>query len=112
MTGRGVQATVEGSVLAVGGPALLAELNLTEPEQIAAATRGWKDRGASVLHVIRDGAVIGAVALEDEIRDESRQAVQALQDRGIKVAMITGDARQVAQAVAAELHIDDAAWAQ
>lgn len=107
MTGRGVQATVEGSVLAVGGPALLAELNLTEPEQIAAATRGWKDRGASVLHVIRDGAVIGAVALEDEVRDESRQAVQALQNRGIKVAMITGDARQVAQAVAAELHIDE-----
>ncbi|GAA3325970.1 copper-translocating P-type ATPase [Paeniglutamicibacter sulfureus] len=107
MTGRGVQATVGGSALAVGGPALLAELNLTEPERIAMATRGWKERGASVLHVIRDGAVIGAVALEDEVRDESRQAVQALQDRGIKVAMITGDARQVAQAVATELHIDE-----
>ncbi|WP_286135331.1 copper-translocating P-type ATPase [Arthrobacter sp. UCD-GKA] len=107
MTGIGVQATINGSSLAVGGPALLAELNLTEPDHIAVATRSWKERGASVLHVIRDGAVIGAVALEDKVRDESRQAVQALQNRGIKVAMITGDARQVAQSVAAELHIDE-----
>ncbi|NKG21794.1 MULTISPECIES: copper-translocating P-type ATPase [Paeniglutamicibacter] len=107
MTGIGVQATINGSSLAVGGPALLAELNQTEPDDIATATRGWKERGASVLHVIRDGAVIGAVALEDKVRDESRQAVQALQNRGIKVAMITGDARQVAQSVAAELHIDE-----
>lgn len=107
MTGRGVQATVGGSILAVGGPALLAEQNLSEPQEIAAETRVWKERGASVLHVIKDGWVIGAVALEDEVRTESRQAVQALQDRGIKVAMITGDARQVAQSVAAELHIDE-----
>lgn len=107
MTGRGVQATNDGSVLAVGGPALLTEMDLTEPVQIAAATREWKGRGASVLHVIRDGAVIGAVALEDKVREESRQAVQALQSRDIKVAMITGDARQVTQAVATELQIDE-----
>ena len=48
-------------------------------------------------------AVLGALSLEDAVRPESRQAVAALQDRGIKVAMVTGDARQVAQAVAAEL---------
>nr|WP_246380985.1 copper-translocating P-type ATPase [Paeniglutamicibacter cryotolerans] len=107
MTGRGVSARLGDSVLAVGGPALLADLNLTEPEDIASETKVWKYRGASVLHVMRDGAVIGALALEDEVRDESRQAVQALQNRGIKVAMITGDARQVARAVAAELHIDE-----
>nr|WP_240629688.1 copper-translocating P-type ATPase [Specibacter cremeus] len=107
MTGRGVQATVDGSALAVGGPALLTELGLSEPESISAATTEWKARGASVLHVIRAGSVIGAVALEDEVRDESRQAVRALQNRGIKVAMITGDARQVAHAVATELDIDE-----
>jgi len=60
-----------------------------------------------VLHVLADGRVLGAVSLEDAIRPESRQAVAALQDRGIKVAMITGDARQVAQAVADELNIDE-----
>jgi Cu2+-exporting ATPase len=60
-----------------------------------------------VLHVLADGKVLGAISLEDAIRPESRQAVAALQDRGIKVAMITGDARQVAQAVADELNIDE-----
>ncbi|WP_287931105.1 copper-translocating P-type ATPase [Arthrobacter sp.] len=107
LTGRGVQATVNGAPAAVGGPALLAELGLSVPGRVAMATREWVDRGASVLHVISNGAVIGAVALEDEVREESRQAVAALQNRGIKVAMITGDARQVAAAVATELHIDE-----
>ncbi|MCU6482188.1 copper-translocating P-type ATPase [Arthrobacter sp. A2-55] len=107
LTGRGVQANIDGSTLAVGGPALLRELNLAEPAGISGATAEWMGRGAAVLHVIRDGAVIGAVALEDEVREESRQAVAALQNRGITVAMITGDAHQVAQAVAAELHIDE-----
>ena len=107
MTGRGVQATIDGSTVAVGGPALLKELGLAEPERIATATTGWMERGASVLHVIKDGTVIGAVALEDEVREESRQAVHALQNRGIKVAMITGDAHQVAATVAAELGIDE-----
>lgn len=107
LTGRGVQANVEGTPAAVGGPALLEELGLHVPDQVAVATHEWVARGASVLHVIRNGAVIGALALEDEVREESRQAIQALQNRGIKVAMITGDARQVAAAVAAELHIDE-----
>nr|WP_245933274.1 copper-translocating P-type ATPase [Arthrobacter livingstonensis] len=107
LTGRGVQASVNGATVAVGGPALLKELSLTEPESISGTTSEWVDRGAAVLHVIRNGAVIGAVALEDEIREESRQAIQALQNRGIKVAMVTGDAHQVARAVATELHIDE-----
>nr|WP_256128065.1 copper-translocating P-type ATPase [Arthrobacter sp. SDTb3-6] len=107
LTGRGVQATVNGNKAAVGGPALLAELGASEPAGITDTTASWKERGASILHVVRDGAVIGAVALEDEVREESRQAIAALQNRGIKVAMITGDARQVATAVAAELHIDE-----
>lgn len=107
LTGRGVQATVNGTNTAVGGPALLAELGASEPADIVDTTASWKERGASILHVIRDGTVIGAVALEDEVREESRQAIQALQNRDIKVAMITGDAHQVATAVAAQLHIDE-----
>ncbi|MFE4543508.1 copper-translocating P-type ATPase [Arthrobacter sp. NPDC056727] len=107
MTGRGVRATVSRRMVQVGGPSLLRELGVTEPAELAATTGGWMDRGAAVLHVLADGRVLGAVSLEDAVRPESRQAVAALQDRGIKVAMVTGDARQVAQAVAAELHIDE-----
>lgn len=64
-------------------------------------------RGAAVLHVIDDGQVLGTVSLEDSIRPESRQAVIALQNSGVKVAMITGDARLVARAIAQDLHIDE-----
>ncbi len=107
MTGRGVRAQVTGADVAVGGPNMLRELGLTVPEEITNHTGEWIDRGASVLHVIRDGVVVGALRLEDRIRDESRAAVHALQQRGVKVAMITGDARQVADAVGRDLGIDE-----
>ncbi|QCB97460.1 copper-translocating P-type ATPase [Arthrobacter sp. PAMC25564] len=107
MTGRGVRATVDGRTVQVGGPALLRDLEAEEPPALAAATRAWMDRGAAVLHIIDGRRILGAVSLEDAVRTESRQAVKALQDRGIKVAMITGDARQVARAVAEELNIDE-----
>ncbi|MCU1566502.1 MAG: copper/silver-translocating P-type ATPase [Pseudarthrobacter sp.] len=108
LTGRGVRAAVDGRTVHVGGPALLRELGAVVPSALEATTRGWMDRGAAVLHVIDDGgSVLGAVSLEDAVRPESRQAVAALQQRGVKVAMITGDARQVARAVAADLNIDE-----
>ncbi|WP_258803214.1 heavy metal translocating P-type ATPase [Pseudarthrobacter sp. NS4] len=108
LTGRGVRASVDGRTVHVGGPALLRELAAVEPPALAESTRGWTDRGAAVLHVIDDGGrVLGAVSLEDAVRPESRQAVAALQNRGVKVGMITGDARQVAQAVATDLNIDE-----
>lgn len=107
LPGRGVTATIDGTDVSVGGPAMLADLGVTVPPEVAAATQPWVGRGASVLHVVRGGEVVGALALEDKVRDESRQAIDALHQRGIKVAMITGDARQVADAVAADLGIDE-----
>ncbi|GAA1358894.1 heavy metal translocating P-type ATPase [Arthrobacter koreensis] len=107
LTGRGVTALVDGTEAAVGGPNLIEAEGLQMPQELQEETRVWVGRGASVLHVIRAGQVIGALSLEDEVREESRQAVSALQNRGISVAMITGDAQQVADAVAQELGIDE-----
>ncbi|WP_239548320.1 heavy metal translocating P-type ATPase [Arthrobacter tumbae] len=107
MTGRGIRAVVNGAEIAVGGPNMLRELSLDTPRDLNGTVSKWMGRGASVLHVVRDGAIIGALRLEDRVRDESRAAVKALQNRGVKVAMITGDARQVADAVGAELGIDE-----
>jgi Cu2+-exporting ATPase len=107
LTGRGVEATVGGIEVVVGGPALLRERGLQEPAELAAAISAWKQRGASVLYVIRPGEVVGALAFEDEIRPESRAAVDALHALGVRVVMITGDARQVAEAVAAQLGVDE-----
>ena len=75
MTGRGVQARVGGAAVAVGGPALLRQLELAEPEALAGELAGWRDRGAAVLYVVRDDKVVGALSLEDAVRPESRQAV-------------------------------------
>jgi P-type Cu2+ transporter len=107
LTGRGVQAQVEGSTVAVGGPALLRQLGVPEPDELATEIGGWRGRGATVLFVVRDGEVLGALALEDAVRPESRQAVERLHRLGKRVVMITGDARQVAEAVAAELGVDE-----
>ena len=98
----GVTARVAGKTVRVGGPRLLEEAGNAElPE----AGR-WRDEGAIILHVLVNGAVAGALALADEVREESRQAVDALHKLGIEVVMITGDAQTVAESVAAQLGID------
>ncbi|MCF4120902.1 cadmium-translocating P-type ATPase [Antribacter sp. KLBMP9083] len=98
----GVRAVVAGRVVEVGGPNLLQErsalaLPVTDP---------WREEGATVLHVLVDGKVAGALRLADEIREESREAVAALHRRGVQVVMITGDAEAVAASVASELGIE------
>ena len=107
ITGRGVEADVAGERHAVGGPALLRERSLPEPDALAAWAAGWKDRGAAVLYLVRGDEVVGGLALEDEVRPEARAAVNALQRMGRRVVMITGDARQVADAVGADLGVDE-----
>ena len=107
LPGRGVEARVGGSTVAVGGPALLRELGAQPPPGLEGPVDGWRARGAAVLHVVRDGQVAGALALEDQVRPESREVVDGLHRRGVRVAMITGDAQQVADAVGADLGIDE-----
>ena len=107
ITGRGVEAVVDRERYAVGGPALLRERDLSEPDEIAGWTTGWKDRGASVLYLVRRDAIVGALALEDAIRPEAAEAIAALHELGRTVVMITGDARQVAEAVGADLGVDE-----
>ncbi len=98
----GVTATVDGHRVRVGGPRLLEEAGQSELAEVAA----WHSEGAIVLHVLVDGSVAGALKLADEVRPESRQAVDALHRLGIEVVMITGDAEPVARAVAEHLGID------
>ena len=107
ISGRGVEASVDGGAVAVGGPTMLRERGLTVPPALSQQTAAWTQRGAAVLHVARDGQIIGALALEDQIRPEAAEAVAALVARGVRVVMITGDARAVAEAVAKDLGIDE-----
>jgi Cu2+-exporting ATPase len=107
LTGRGVQATIDGSSVEVGGPALLRERGVDDPPEIREELEKWRQRGASVLLVLRDQKVVGALALEDEVRAESVEAIRQLHDMGVRVVMLTGDARQVAEAVAEDVGLDE-----
>ncbi|XNZ01272.1 heavy metal translocating P-type ATPase [Micrococcus luteus] len=98
----GVTATVADHEIRVGGPRLLEE---TGQDEIGVADE-WRAEGAIILHVLRDGKVIGGLKLADEIRPESRDAVDALHQLGVEVVMITGDAEAVANEVGRELGID------
>ncbi len=105
--GRGVEASVDGTTIAVGGPALLRERGLTVPNALADATREWESRGAAVLHVVRNGQVVGAFSLEDQVRTESLEAIADLHRDNVRVVMITGDAKSVAHAVGNEIGVDE-----
>ena len=109
LPGRGARARVEGRVVHVGGPRMLEELEAVPPEALAETTDAWAADGRTVLHVVADGRVIGALAVEDEIRPESADAVRQLHELGVKVAMITGDSQAVADSVARRLGIDEVA---
>ncbi|EQM74718.1 haloacid dehalogenase [Microbacterium maritypicum MF109] len=98
----GVRARVDGRIVQVGGPYMLEQEHASE----LPVADEWRHEGAIILHVLVDGQVAGALRLADEIRSESRHAVDALHERGVQVVMITGDADAVAASVASELGID------
>jgi Cu2+-exporting ATPase len=109
LAGRGAKAIVGEATVHVGGPRLLEELRIQPPSALEAVTIGWAASGRTVMSVIRDGKVIGAVSVEDEIRPESIEAVERLHSLGVRVAMITGDAQSVAESVAERIGIDEVA---
>jgi len=109
LAGRGARATIDGREVHVGGPRLLADLAAEVPAELSAVTDGWAAEGRTVLHAVADGRVLGAVAVEDEIRPESVEAVTQLHEMGLRVAMITGDAQSVADSVAKRIGIDEVA---
>ncbi|MEV0939519.1 heavy metal translocating P-type ATPase [Micromonospora wenchangensis] len=105
LPGRGVRAVIDGTEYAVGGPALLRDLGRDLPGDLTVAQREWTGRSAVVLYLVRlPDTVVGLLALADQVRPEARAAVDALRAEGVRtIAMITGDARPVAEAVAADL---------
>ncbi|HWZ77049.1 MAG TPA: heavy metal translocating P-type ATPase [Candidatus Sulfotelmatobacter sp.] len=109
MPGTGARATVNGHSVSVGGPHLLSESKVVVPAELEKAATAWASEGRTVLYVIVDARVVGTVAVEDEIRPESAEAVKELHDLGVRVAMITGDSQAVADSVAKRIGIDEVA---
>jgi Cu2+-exporting ATPase len=109
LPGRGAEALVHGRRVVVGGPRSLTEANIPIPPELEKRTAAWRSDGKTVLYAIAEGKLLGAFAVEDEIRPESAEAVTELHDLGIRVAMITGDSQAVADSVARRLGIDEVA---
>jgi len=107
--GRGAKASVEGKSVEVGGPRLLTEAKVIVPPDLEKLTTAWASDGKTVLYAIAEGRLLGAFAVEDQIRPESSEAVTELHRLGIKVAMITGDSQTVADSVARRIGIDEVA---
>src|SRR5258707_4261400 len=109
LPGRGAQARVAGTTVAFGAPRLLSARSVVPSAEIAKAAAAWGSEGKTVLFVIADRGVLGAFAVEDEIRPESKEAIDELHRLGMRVAMITGDSKAVAESVARRIGIDDVA---
>jgi Cu2+-exporting ATPase len=104
--GQGIRARFQGHEMHIGGPRLLQALDLNVPQEILRFEEEAGSKGQTVVNLIEDGRVVAAFALADVIRPESYEAIQRLHDMDIEVAMLTGDAKEVAAAVAGELGID------
>jgi Cu2+-exporting ATPase len=109
LAGRGAKALVEGKSIEVGGPRLLSDTKVTVTPEVERLAAAWASEGKTVLYAISESRLLGAFAVEDQIRPQSSEAVAELHRLGIQVAMITGDSRAVADSVAKRIGIDEVA---
>jgi len=105
--GKGAMGTVEGKEVRVVSPGYLREEDLDEGVLENDDVARLSEEGKTVVFVVVEGKVEGAVALADMIRDDSREAIRRLKEMGIKPMMITGDEKRVARWVAEELELED-----
>lgn len=105
LAGRGASATVRGRDLAVVSGRVLVERGLTLSAELVNGTR--EHAGATVVYLVDSHAVLGMIALADAVRPESAEAVALLKERGVRVAILTGDSREVGTWIARQVGVDD-----
>jgi Cu2+-exporting ATPase len=104
ITGKGIEGRVDGKKIKVVSPGYLREQNIDLPTEEYEQLSG---QGKTVVFVLIDDQLQGAIALGDTIREDSKEAIQSLQSMGIQCIMLTGDNQQTAAYVAKELGLDD-----
>lgn len=107
IAGKGARANVDGLEVLVGSQTLLTDLGLPLDDQTKTKIDQLSAQGKTIIFAVKGKSLLGAIALADIIREESRETIKSLRNMGIKTAMITGDSRDVAQWVAKELDIDE-----
>lgn len=107
LKGKGVKALIEEKEVMVGGPALLESMGIRIPADLSDQVQDAGKKGQTIIFIIKDQVLLGAMALADIIREESREAIRSLKAMGIRTTMITGDSEDVAKWVSRELGIDE-----
>ena len=103
LTGRGIAAQVEGHDLLIGSRRLMEERGIS----FSFSPETWEQQGKTVLLIAVDGKAAGAAAVADPVRKSSAPALQDLHELGIRSKMVTGDNRRTAEAIAAQVGVDD-----
>ncbi len=101
--GKGVYGVINGKKVLVVSPRYILEKSIEQP----VIMNKYIDEGYTITYVVVDDEIIGSIILDDEIREESREAIKELKNRGIRIVMLTGDSENVARRVAKELGIDE-----
>ncbi|XZN91579.1 MAG: heavy metal translocating P-type ATPase [Microcoleus sp.] len=104
--GQGVEGVVNNQRYRVGRPEWVEELKLRFPPTLEKKLQESESRGESAIALMDDQKVLAVFGLADQVRESAREAVKKLQEMGVQVVMITGDAEAVAKTVAEDLHID------
>jgi Cu2+-exporting ATPase len=104
LTGKGAEAEIDGHRVQVVAPGYAREQGIDSDHD---ALQRWRDEGKTVVFVLSDAQAVGAIALADIVRAESRAAIDKLKSMGLQCMMLTGDSESVARSVAAELELDD-----
>ena len=104
ITGVGLEGRVDGAHVQIVSPRYIREHELAIDE---VAFNRLSTAGKTVVFTLRDGDLVGMIALADMVRDEAKETVRALKDRGVRSIMLTGDNRKVADWVASQLHIEE-----
>ncbi len=104
--GQGVEGVVNNQRYRVGRPEWVEELKLRFPSTLQTKLQESESRGESAIALMDDQQVLAVFGLADQVRESAREAVKKLQEMGVQVVMITGDAEAVAKTVAEDLHID------
>ncbi len=105
VTGKGIVGVVDGSAMAVGNAALMADYAI-DVTPLASDVARLSDAGRTPMYVARDGALAGLLAVSDPIKESSRAAIARLHEMRLEVVMLTGDTERTAQAIAREAGID------
>ncbi|MEX0315472.1 MAG: heavy metal translocating P-type ATPase, partial [Allomuricauda sp.] len=107
VTGKGVEGTVNGKLLALGNPKMMKYANATVSDSMKMEAKEYQQQGKTVSYLSADGKVVGYVVIGDKIKKTSAQAIKELQNKGVAVIMLTGDNHETANAVANELNLAD-----